>query len=86
MAGGSALLAYGAQLTGLESLRRNARFGAIGAIGLGSLALVKDLGRPERFLNMLRTVKFTSPMSFGSWMLVPSAPGRGWPRPLRSTG
>ena len=77
MAGGSALLAYGAQLTGLESLRRNARLGAIGAIGLGSIALVKDLGRPERFLNMLRTVKFTSPMSFGSWMLVFFSAGAG---------
>ena len=28
-----------------------------------------DLGRPERFLNMLRVVKPTSPMSVGSWLL-----------------
>ena len=77
MAGGSALLAYGAQLTGLDTLRRNARLGALGAIGLGSVALVMDLGRPERFLNMLRTIKFTSPMSFGSWMLVAFSGGAG---------
>jgi hypothetical protein len=31
--------------------------------------LVKDLGRPERFLHMLRTFKVTSPMSVGSWIL-----------------
>ena len=30
---------------------------------------MKDLGRPERFVNMLRTVKLTSPMSLGSWIL-----------------
>jgi hypothetical protein len=30
---------------------------------------VKDLGRPERFLHMLRTFKVTSPMSVGSWIL-----------------
>lgn len=31
--------------------------------------LVLDLGRPERFLNMLRIVKLKSPMSLGSWAL-----------------
>ena len=34
--------------------------------------LVSDLGRPERFLNMLRVFKVTSPMSVGSWVLVVS--------------
>jgi formate-dependent nitrite reductase membrane component NrfD len=33
------------------------------------VALVHDLGRPERFLNMLRVVKLTSPMSVGTWIL-----------------
>ncbi|HKO28082.1 MAG TPA: hypothetical protein VJU80_11535, partial [Solirubrobacteraceae bacterium] len=28
-----------------------------------------DLGRPGRFLNMLRMVKVTSPMSIGTWVL-----------------
>ena len=42
---------------------------AVGAIGLSAAALVADLGRPERFLNMLRVVKVTSPMSVGSWLL-----------------
>ena len=69
VAAGSALLGLGGQLTGRPTLRRNARLSALGAVGLGAVALVKDLGRPERFLNMLRTIKLTSPMSVGSWIL-----------------
>ena len=69
VAGGSALLGLGGQLTGRPMLRRNARLGALAAISVGAGALVKDLGRPERFLNMLRTFKVTSPMSVGSWIL-----------------
>src|SRR5437763_5831321 len=32
--------------------------------------LIKDLGRPERFLHMLRIVKVRSPMSMGTWAVV----------------
>jgi formate-dependent nitrite reductase membrane component NrfD len=32
--------------------------------------LIKDLGKPERFLNMLRIFKVKSPMSMGVWGLV----------------
>jgi hypothetical protein len=32
---------------------------------------VHDLGRPERFLMMLRVFKPTSPLSVGSWILAP---------------
>lgn len=77
LAGGSGLIAAGAQFTGRPTLRRNARLGAIAAVGLGSVALVRDLGRPERFLNMLRTVKVTSPMSIGSWILSLFSAGAG---------
>jgi len=38
---------------------------------------VHDLGRPERFLNMLRTVKLTSPMSVGTWILSGYGPFAG---------
>jgi len=31
--------------------------------------LIMDLGRPERFYNMLRVIKPTSPMSLGTWAL-----------------
>jgi hypothetical protein len=77
VAGGSGLLAAGAQLTGRTKLRRNARLSALGAVGLGAVALVMDLGRPERFVNMLRTIKLTSPMSLGSWILSAFSAGAG---------
>lgn len=34
------------------------------------LLLIKDLGRPERFLHMLRVFKVKSPMSMGVWGLL----------------
>lgn len=77
IAGGSALLAAGAHMTGLHELRRNARLTALGAISAGAVALIADLGRPERFLNMMRTVKVTSPMSLGSWILGGFSTGAG---------
>jgi hypothetical protein len=48
----------------------------IGAAGgaLGTVALIVDLGRPERFLNMLRVFRPSSPMSVGSWILAGIAP------------
>lgn len=77
LAGGSALLSLGAQLTGNELLRRNARITGLGAAVAGTAALIADLGRPERFLHMLRTIKPTSPMSLGTWILAPAATGLG---------
>ncbi len=70
LAAGSGLVGAGAHLVGYAQLRRNARVTALAAVGLGSLALVADLGRPERALNMMRTAKLTSPMSVGSWILA----------------
>ena len=43
--------------------------GLIGASICPAL-LIADLGRPLRFLNMLRVFKWRSPMSMGSWILV----------------
>jgi hypothetical protein len=74
LAGASSILAAGADLTGRPALARGARVMAAGAIGVSLLALVKDLGRPLRFLNMLRVFKPTSPMSVGVWILVGYAP------------
>jgi Polysulphide reductase, NrfD len=34
------------------------------------ILLIADLGRPARFLNMLRVFKLRSPMSMGAWILV----------------
>jgi hypothetical protein len=77
VAGGSALLGVGGQVTGNPVLCRNSRLAALAAVGLGAVALVEDLGRPERFLNMLRTIKLTSPMSLGSWILTAFSAGVG---------
>ncbi|HKC28764.1 MAG TPA: NrfD/PsrC family molybdoenzyme membrane anchor subunit [Jatrophihabitans sp.] len=93
LAGGSALLGAGADLTDRPVLRRRARLTALGAIGVSLVALVHDLGRPARFLNMLRVAKPTSPMSIGTWILSAFGPFVGLaaaaefprlaPRPLR---
>lgn len=68
LAAGSGLLGLGGQLTGRKRLRRNARLSALGAAGAGLVLVVADLGRPERFLNLLRTVKITSPLNLGAWI------------------
>jgi formate-dependent nitrite reductase membrane component NrfD len=36
----------------------------------GTGFLIAELGRPDRFLHMLRVAKPTSPMSMGSWLLA----------------
>ena len=70
-AGASSVIALTAQMTGAsKSLVRDARWiAAIGAAVSGPL-LILDLGRPERFLNMLRVFKPQSPMSVGAWTLT----------------
>lgn len=70
LAAGSALVAAGAELTGRTELQRNARLTALASLGVSTAALVGDLGKPSRFLNMLRVIKLTSPMSVGSWILA----------------
>ena len=70
VAAGGALLGAGGAVAGYPALRRIGRFTAVGAAALGGGALVKDLGKPSRALNMMRTVKLTSPMSVGSWILA----------------
>jgi formate-dependent nitrite reductase membrane component NrfD len=77
LAGGSSLLAAGADLTNRPALRRTGRLGALTGLALSMIALVHDLGRPSRFLNMLRVIKPTSPMSIGTWLLSAYGPGVG---------
>ena len=73
VAGSSAVLSAAASLRG-PGLRRLTRRGRTLAL-LGTLAsavlLIVDLGRPSRFLNMLRVFRPTSPMSVGTWILTP---------------
>lgn len=68
MAAVIALAAYGGNqgpLVMLDALR----LAAIGAV-ISPILLTLDLGRPSRFLNMLRVFKRRSPMSVGVWTLV----------------
>jgi formate-dependent nitrite reductase membrane component NrfD len=73
IAGGSAVLHGFARLTRNESLAKTTLYVGAAAEAVSPLLLISDLGRPERFLNMLRVFKVTSPMSVGSWILVVSS-------------
>ena len=73
----SSLLAAGAERSQRPGLARSTKITALGAISLSAAALVHDLGRPSRFVNMLRVFKPTSPMSMGSWLLAAYAPAAG---------
>lgn len=55
---------------GDRDLIRVARYIAAGGMAVSTVLLIVDLGRPERFLNMLRIVRPRSTMSLGSWGLV----------------
>ncbi len=77
LSGASSVLAAAADLTGRRRLARVSRVAA-GAGVLGSLgALIHDLGRSARFLNMLRVFKPTSPLSMGSWTIATYGPLAG---------
>src|SRR5690242_2929414 len=70
LAGASALLGAAADLAGEGRLARSARLAAAAGAAVSPLLLISDLGRPERFANMLRVFRPTSPMSVGSWALA----------------
>lgn len=53
-----------------RDLIRAARYIAAGGIAAGTVLLIADLGRPDRFLHMLRIVRPRSTMSLGSWGLT----------------
>ncbi len=74
LAGASSLLAAGSVLSGRPALARRCAICASGALGISFVALIRDLGRPERFVNMLRVFKPSSPMSVGTWILSAYAP------------
>lgn len=77
LAGAASLLGAGGQATGRPALGRVSKVGAFGAAVLSLVGLVHDLGRPSRFLHMLRVFKVTSPMSVGSWLLAGYVPLAG---------
>ncbi|MDX6514081.1 MAG: hypothetical protein QOE36_3585 [Gaiellaceae bacterium] len=69
LAGASAVLSAAARLAGNERLSKASLYIGAAADLASPALLISDLGRPERFLNMLRVFKPTSPMSVGSWVL-----------------
>jgi len=69
IAGASSVLSLTARVAGNERLAKSSLYISAVADSIGPALLISDLGRPERFLNMFRVFKVTSPMSVGSWIL-----------------
>jgi formate-dependent nitrite reductase membrane component NrfD len=69
IATGSSFVALAAELVGDADTAVTARRVTLGAAMPCAPLLVMDLGRPERFLNMMRIFKPRSPMSMGAWCL-----------------
>jgi formate-dependent nitrite reductase membrane component NrfD len=72
LAGGSFIVSSIANLLGFEKdepLIRVGRYLSFVSVLISPVLLIKDLGRPERFLHMLRVLKLRSVMSIGTWAL-----------------
>src|SRR5712691_3763228 len=70
-AGAAAVVGAIADYTGADrKLVRDARWIAAAGAMISPALLIADLGRPERFLNMMRVFKPQSPMSVGVWTLL----------------
>jgi formate-dependent nitrite reductase membrane component NrfD len=70
MASGSAFVALACDAAGDHRSAAIARKVALGAVAPAPVLLIADLGRPDRFLNMMRIFKPRSPMNMGAWCLV----------------
>jgi formate-dependent nitrite reductase membrane component NrfD len=71
LAGACAVLGAAAQAAGAvgaDPLVRRCRGIAMAGAGASVALLIADLGRPSRFLNMLRVFRPTSPMNMGTWV------------------
>ena len=72
-AGAAAALGAAAQSANADELRglitRCRTIASAGTL-IGSALLIYDLGRPSRFLNMLRVFRPSSAMNLGSWLLA----------------
>lgn len=77
LAGASSGLAFGARLASNDALARRALLVALGGAAVSPALLISDLGRPERFINMMRVFKPTSPMNVGTWILSAFGPATG---------
>jgi formate-dependent nitrite reductase membrane component NrfD len=70
MASGAAFVALACDAAGDHRSAAIARKVTLGAVAPAPVLLLADLGRPERFLNMMRIFKPRSPMNTGAWCLV----------------
>jgi formate-dependent nitrite reductase membrane component NrfD len=71
IAGVSSCVAFIAQIFHADpALIRLSLWIALAGAAICPMLLIADLGRPSRFLNMLRVFKLRSPMSMGAWILV----------------
>jgi formate-dependent nitrite reductase membrane component NrfD len=73
LAGGAQIIATIADLVGkprLRSVVRNGRYLAMAGPVLGAPLLIADLHTPNRWYNMMRIFRKTSPMSIGSYVLT----------------
>ncbi len=70
IASGAGFVALAADLSGDHRSARIARLVSLGAVAPAPVLLIADLGRPARFLNMLRIFKPRSPMNTGAWCLM----------------
>lgn len=98
LAGACGVLGAAAQAAGgprMEPLVRRCRMVAAGGAAASAALLIDDLGRPSRFLNMLRVFRPTSPMNMGTWVLsgfgafstfAAASSLLPLPRPLRALG
>jgi formate-dependent nitrite reductase membrane component NrfD len=86
IAGGCSVLHGIARVAGQPRLAKAALYVGTTAELLSPLLLISDLGRPERFLKMLRVFKVTSPMSVGSWILFVSGGASGTAAALELLG
>lgn len=75
LAGAASTLGAAVELLGgreLEALGRRCRWVGFAGDVASSVLLIEDLGRPTRFLYMLRMFRPTSPMNMGAWILSAS--------------
>jgi formate-dependent nitrite reductase membrane component NrfD len=70
VASGAAFVASACDVSGDHHSAVIARRVALGAVAPAPVLLIADLGRSDRFLNMLRIFKPRSPMNLGAWCLV----------------
>lgn len=68
--GGCGMIALLADRARDRKLAMTAKLSSFALAAVCPLILISHLGKPARFLNMLRIVKFKSPMSMGVWGLI----------------